>query len=102
MDEVTMYHVTLADGTEFDAVPDGAGNMVCEDTLDKDIFDNDNLSEVTIDGTVYEDQALRTFYHQEDGSTFIRISDKTEMEKLREDMEDGMKGLLEFMLGEEE
>lgn len=101
MDEVTMYRVTLADGTEFFARPDGAGNMISAERLDKDLFSNENLSSVTIDGAEYEDQILRTFYYLADGSTFIRIAEKTEMEKLREDMSDALNGLLEFMLGGE-
>lgn len=101
MDEVTTYHVILADGTAFDARPDGAGNMVCAEKLDKEIFSNENLSSVTIDGAEYEDQILRTFYYQPDDSTFIRIAEKSEMEKLREDMSDALNGLLDFMLGGE-
>ena len=87
MDEVTTYHVTLADGTEFDARPDGAGNMICAEHLDKEIFSPENLSSVTINDIEYEDQILRT--------------EKTEMEKLKDDMADALNGLLEFVLGGE-
>ena len=100
MDEVTTYHVTLADGTEFDARPDGAGNMICAEHLDKEIFSPENLSSVPIDDIEYEDQILRTFYYQGNG-TFIRIAEKTEMEKLKDDMADALNGLLEFVLGGE-
>ena len=80
MEENITYYVTLKDGTNFSAIPDGAGNMICADTLDKDLFSDDNLSRVTIEEnggiSVCEDQILRTFYYQDDGSTFIRLDDK--------------------------
>lgn len=101
MDKNTTYHVILADGTGFDARSDGAGNLICAERLEKEIFSNDNLSSVTVNGEENEDQILRTFYYQADGSTFIRIADKTEMEKLKEDVADAFSGLLEFMLGGE-
>ncbi len=105
MAENATYRVTLADGTSFTAVPDGAGNMISAETLDKAIFSDDNLSFVTISENgmenVYEDQVLRTFYYQNNGETFIRIADKTEMEKIKQDMEDAFNGLLEFVLGGE-
>ena len=86
-----MYKVTLSDDTTFKAMPDGVGNMICPDTLDKSIFSHTNLSRVTVEEngieSVYTDQTLRTFYHQEDGSTFIRISDKTDMEKISLDID---------------
>lgn len=75
--------------------------MICAERLEKEIFTNDNLSSITIDGEEYEDQILRTFYYRADGTTFIRIAEKTEMEKLKEDMADAFSGLLEFMLGGE-
>ena len=86
INEPVMYHVTLSDGTELTAQSDGVGNMICIETLDKDLFSDENLARVTIEEnggvSVYENQTLRTFYHQNDGSTFIRIDEKNEMEKL--------------------
>lgn len=88
MQTETMWYVCLADGFEFYAVPDGVGNLICPDTLDKRAFAAENLVQVIIEenGTqsIYEDQILRTFYHQEDGSTFFRIGDKTEIETINE------------------
>lgn len=83
-----MYQVTLSDGTIFEAMSDGAGNMICNKRLEKAIFSPANLSHIIIveNGaeSIYENQALRTFYYQADGSTFIRFGDKTEMEKQAE------------------
>lgn len=87
----TIYHITIADGTEFDAQPDNVGNLICAERLDKGIFTDDNLARVTIEAngtvSVYTNQILRTFYHQPDGTTFIRIDEKTEMEKLKTEYE---------------
>lgn len=80
--------IILTNGTIFAAASDGVGNLICPETLDRDIFSNDNLSRITIldNGTesIYTEQVLRTFYYQADGSTFIRLDDKTEMEKQAE------------------
>ena len=86
MNKTVILHVTLSDGSEFNATSDGVGNMRCTEMLDDDLFSDENLARVTIeengDISVYEDLILRTFYHQSDGSTFIRIDEKNEMEKL--------------------
>lgn len=90
MDEVKKYHITLADGTAFEATPDGAGNYIADVELDEDVFSADNISEVTIkDGTIViaelSNQILRTYYLTGNGETFIRISDMTDLEKLEAD-----------------
>lgn len=74
--------------------------MICAEHLDKEIFSPENLSSVTINDIEYEDLVLRTFYYQGEG-TFVRIAEKTEMEKLKDDMADAFNGLLEFVLGGE-
>lgn len=98
----TIYHITLADGTEFDAHSDGIGNLICADTLDNKIFSDDNLALVTIEEnggiSVYTNQLLRTFYYQPDGSTFIRIDEKTEMEKLKTEYETAIQMLTDCIL----
>ena len=97
-----MCIVTLTDGTIFQAAPDGVGNMVCPDTLNDGIFTDDNLSEVTIEEngitSVYIDQIMRTFYYQDDGSTFIRIGDKTDIEKLKSEYESTIQMLTDCLL----
>ena len=97
-----MCYVTLADGTSFYATPDGVGNMICPEILDKSIFSNDNISYVTISEngieSIYEDQILRTFYYQEDGTTFIRLDYKNEMEKLREEYDAAVQLLTDCLL----
>ena len=90
MDENAQYRVTLADGTEFTGSPDGAGNIVSQGLLDPEDFTPDNLSEVQIsidegEPDTYTNQVLRTFYYQGDGTTFIRLSDMTELERLELD-----------------
>ena len=95
-------NVTLKDGTSFYTTPDGVGNMICSDRLDKDIFSDDNLARLTIEEngaeSVYENQILRTFYYQDDGSTFIRIDDKSEMELLKTEYETAIQMLTDCLL----
>ncbi len=90
MVENEEYRVTLADGTEFDGVPDGAGNIIVSEELDEEVLSPDNISEVQISvngGEPYTlvNQVLRTFYYQGDGTTFIRLSEMTEIERLEAD-----------------
>ena len=90
MDERKEYRVTLADGTEYNAVSDGAGNLIITGTVDREDFSPDNLSQVILetDGQsqeIFENQVLRSFYERDDQSHLIRISDMTEIERLEAD-----------------
>ena len=87
MDANEEYRIVLADGTEFDGVPDRAGNIIVPEELDREALSPDNLSEVQISvngGEPYTlvNKVLRTFYYQGDGTTFIRLSEMTEIERL--------------------
>lgn len=90
MDENTIYRVTLADGTAFDAVSDGAGNMMADAGLDESVFTSANLSEVTISENGAEpytlrNQVLRMFAPYGKDKLLIKLGDKTELETLREE-----------------
>lgn len=88
MDEATRYHVTLADGSEFDAVDDRAGNMlVLKTDISEDALSEDNLTAVEIsmnDGepVSFENQVLRTFYEFDNTRYLIRFTDMNDLEKI--------------------
>ena len=89
MDEEIRFHVTLADGTEFDAVSDGAGNMIAEG-VEEESFSPDNLSEVRVsenggEAYVLENQVLRMFFVRKDGSVLIHFSEMDTLEKIEAD-----------------
>lgn len=89
MDETKKYRITLADGTNFLAAPDGAGNFIADEYIENEYFSTDNISEViisdgnTVIGTLIN-QVLRTYYPVENG-TFFRLSDMTDLEKIEAD-----------------
>ena len=90
MDEITSYRVTLADGTVFEAVSDGAGNMMTEAELEESVFSSENLSTVTISENgaapyTLSNQALRMFAPYMGSKLLIKLGDKTELETLREE-----------------
>lgn len=87
MAEETKVHVTLADGTEFDATPDGAGNFIISD-IDESVFTDVSLSEVVIEGDgwtdTFVDQVLRDFTEVAEGIR-IRLSERNDIEKLQKE-----------------
>ena len=90
MDENKKYSIVLADGTEFEATPDGAGNYIADEEIAEDIFSSDNISEITIKfgNSVIDalsNQVLRTYYLTGNGGTFLRFSDMTELERIEAD-----------------
>ena len=102
MEENITYYVTLKDDTSFYATSDGVGNLICATILNKDIFSNENLSQVIISENgvqnVYYDQILRTFYHQDNGTTFIRLDEKTELQKLKSETDISTQMLTDCLL----
>lgn len=90
MDERTIYRVTLADGTAFDAVSDGAGNMMTDAALEESVFSSENLSTITISENeaapyTLKNQALRMFAPYMGSKLLIKFGDKTEIETLKEE-----------------
>lgn len=90
MDESALYHVTLTDGTEFEAISDGAGNLITEAEVTSEMFQKENLKTVTIreddnEPYVLHDQVNRTFMTYGEGKIMIRLDDKTIMEKLQDE-----------------
>lgn len=90
MDEITSYRVTLADGTVFEAVSDGAGNMMTDAGLEESVFSSENLSAVTVSENgaapyTLRNQALRMFAPYMGSKLLIKFGDKTEMETLKEE-----------------
>ena len=87
MAEESKVHVMLADGTEFDALPDGAGNLIVSD-IGKSVFTDSNLNEVTIeDGRrkdTFVDQVLRDFTEVA-GGIRIRLSERNDIEKIQKE-----------------
>ena len=88
MDENTKVNVKLADGTQFEGTPDGAGNLIIDDSIDQSVFTDTALSKVIITENgidqTYMDQVLRTYYGYDSGRVLIRLSEKTDIEKLEE------------------
>lgn len=86
MDENTKIIVKLADNTQFEATPDGCGNLLIDDSIEESVFSADNLSKVvmTEDGHehTYTEQVLRAYYAFDAGRVLIRISDMTDVERL--------------------
>lgn len=87
MDERKEYNIILADGTALHGVSDGVGNFIIDGTIEKDALSPANLSEVQIkiDDMLIDsvsNQVIRTHYFLNDGKTFIRFSDMTELEKI--------------------
>ena len=90
MEESKRYTITLADGTEFDAVSDGVGNLITEDEITSEMFSKENLQTVTIregeaEPYTLHDRVNRTFMPYGEGRIMIRIDEKTNMEKLQEE-----------------
>ena len=90
MDVEKKYRITLADGTEFQARPDGAGNFIADGEIPEETFYDGNIYEIVIsDGNTVVDtlfnQVLRTYYLTGTGKTFIRFSEMTELEKIEAD-----------------
>lgn len=90
MDERKEYNIVLADGTTMYGFPDGAGNFIINEVIEKDVLNSVNLSEVKIkiEDMVIDtvtNQVLRTHYFLNDGKTFIRFSDMNELEKIEFD-----------------
>lgn len=86
----TNYHVTLSDGTAFDAVSDGAGNMMTEAGLEESVFSSENLSTITVSENgaapyTLRNQVLRMFAPYMGSMLLIKFGDKTELETLREE-----------------
>lgn len=88
MDEATRYHVTLADGTEFDALDDRAGNMlVLKTDITEEALSADNLTSVEVaanggEPRVLENQVLRTFYEYDNTHYLLWFSDMNDLEKV--------------------
>lgn len=86
MAEGTKVTVKLATGTQFEATPDGAGNLIIDNSIEESVFTETALSKVIIteDGRdqTYTDQVLRAYYAYGVGSVLIRLSEKTDIEKL--------------------
>ena len=86
MADETKVTVKLADGTQFGAMPDGAGNYIIDNSIDVSVFTQAALSKVIIteDGheQTYLNQVLRTYYAYDIGSILIRLDGMTDYEKL--------------------
>lgn len=82
--------ITLSDGTELKNIEVNGNNYISKDTISEEIFE-DNLTEVVIDGTVFENMVLVQLVEHEDGTFWFILREKTEQEieneKLRSDIE---------------
>lgn len=90
MDEGKIYRIKLADGTDFYAVSDGAGNYIANEIVSDDAFSAWNLSDIEIyDGNSLvenpKNQVLRTYHTINNEKTYIRFSDMTEIEEIEAD-----------------
>jgi len=81
--------IALSDGTVLKVEVNG-NNYISKETISEDTFDG-NLSEVTIDGTSYENMVLVQLVEHEDGTYWFVLREKSdyeiENEKLRSDIE---------------
>lgn len=87
MDEKAMYHVTLADGTEFDGVSDGAGNMIVPAGIDESVFTLENLKTVLVsvnggEAEELHDQILRSCRSMGKAGTFVCFNSMTNYERM--------------------
>ena len=108
-----MYKVVLADGTELDNLTMNGNTFISQGEVTDEMLNEEALEEVTITETPEQGEPIVTvltharydkIMHENDGYHFVLFGespDERKYRELREDMEEGLASLLEFVLGEE-
>ncbi len=108
-----MYKIELADGTILDNLRMNGNTFISDGEVTSDTLNEDALEEVTITETPEQGEPIvtvlnhakyDTIMHEEDGYHFVLWGESPNEKmyrELREDMEEGLASLLEFVLGEE-
>ena len=110
---MSKYTIALGDGAELDNLTMNGNTFVSPTEVTAEMLNKEALEEVTITETPEEGEAIVTVLsnarydriaREEDGWHFVLWGEGPEEKRfreLREDMEEGLESLLEFVLGGE-